>query len=385
MALNNKPTVLVMTDWYEPGFKAGGPIQSCKNIVNTLKDRFSFSILTSDRDLGDSHGYANIQPDVWLPLSEGVQIMYASPGLPDKQRFLQVLQEVSPDVVYFNSMFSRQFSLQPLAWLRSAKYKGRIVLAPRGMLQEGAMQKKTFKKKLFLNAFRLLGWHKKIVFHATDEQEQRDIEQYFPGSAGVRLAENIPNTDQLAWEERLKIPGRINCIFISRIHPKKNLDFMLQALENVDTSCNLLLDIYGEEDDLIYSMSCRKKAESLGGHVRVTFYGPLPHTEVFKTLKRYHLFVLPTRGENFGHSIFEALSAGLPVLVSDKTPWRGLEQAMVGWDLPLDRQNEFTKVIESVCRMDQVEYNKWSMGAKEYAEQFTANIDFAGRYTALFA
>ena len=44
-----------------------------------------------------------------------------------------------------------------------------------------------------------------------------------------------------------------------------------------------------------------------------------------KRIARSDVFLLPTGGENFGHAIFEALSCGVPVLISDQTPWRGLE------------------------------------------------------------
>ncbi|MGB8194356.1 MAG: glycosyltransferase family 4 protein [Chitinophagaceae bacterium] len=381
----SKPIVLIMTDWYEPGFKAGGPIQSCKNIVDAFREKFSFFILTSDRDLGDKQAYPGIETDTWLPLGEHVKIFYASPSYLDRRRFADIVREIKPEVVYFNSMFSLAFTLKPLWWLRNTKFRGRVILAPRGMLQHGALQKKTLKKKFFLTAFRSLGWHKQIIFHATDEQEEQDIQRFFSQHARIILAENIPNVDREPWQERMKIPGRLNCIFISRIHPKKNLHFALSAMKQVSENCNLLLDVYGEEDDMIYSMDCRKKAEAVGGNSSVSFYGPLPHAQVFTTLKKYHLFVLPTLGENFGHSIYEALSAGVPVLISDKTPWRRLDEIPAGFDLPLQEPSAFANKLEEFCKMDQEEYNKWSQGAKDYADQFTDRIDFYGRYISLFA
>ena len=376
--------VLIMTDWFEPGYKAGGPIQSCKNIVDTLKEHFDFYILTSNRDLGDREGYPGIRPDVWITRNDGVKIMYTSPAYLTRQTFTGIIRAIDPGVVYFNSMFSLPFTLKPLWYLRKAQFKGKIVLAPRGMLHEGALKKKTRKKKIFLAFFKILGWHKRITFHATDGQEIKDIRSFFPEPATIIQAENIPNIDRHAWEERLKIPGRLNCIFISRIHPKKNLHFAVAAMKAVDGGCNLLFDVYGEEDDAFYSLDCKRKALVVGGNTRITFYGPLPHAEVFKTLKRYHLFVLPTLGENFGHSIYEALSAGVPVLVSDKTPWQNLSAVHAGRDLPLEHPSAFTQALETFCKMDQQEFNKWLQGAKDFADQFAGRIDYYSRYAALF-
>jgi hypothetical protein len=75
-----KIKILLFSDWYEPGFKAGGPIQSCKNTVNAMVDDYDFWIFTSDRDLGDKEPYKNIKTDTWLNLPNGAHIWYASPG-----------------------------------------------------------------------------------------------------------------------------------------------------------------------------------------------------------------------------------------------------------------------------------------------------------------
>src|SRR6202163_1690558 len=74
-----KKKILLFTNWYEPGYKGGGPIQSCRNIVETFKDKFDFYVFTSDRDLGENIPYPGIVVDQWNESSEGVKIWYASP------------------------------------------------------------------------------------------------------------------------------------------------------------------------------------------------------------------------------------------------------------------------------------------------------------------
>ena len=61
-----KKKILVLVDWYEPGFKAGGPIQACKNVVTSLKGSYEFFILCSDRDLGDRAPYEGIPINQWI-------------------------------------------------------------------------------------------------------------------------------------------------------------------------------------------------------------------------------------------------------------------------------------------------------------------------------
>ena len=136
--MSGNKKILLFTDWYEPGFKAGGPIQSCKNIIKTLSNDFNFWIFTSDRDLGDSEPYKNIKRDSWINLGNSVSIWYASPEFLKSSNIRKIITEVSPEIVYLNSMFSSAFSLMPMWILRSLKFEGRIILAPRGMLNTSA-------------------------------------------------------------------------------------------------------------------------------------------------------------------------------------------------------------------------------------------------------
>ena len=53
-------TVLVFIGYYLPGYKAGGPVRSIANVVETLGDEFEFRIVTSDRDLLDEVPYPGI-------------------------------------------------------------------------------------------------------------------------------------------------------------------------------------------------------------------------------------------------------------------------------------------------------------------------------------
>ena len=53
--------ILIFIDWFTPGFKAGGPIKSVSNIVNSLFNEFDFYIITSDRDINETEPYQNIE------------------------------------------------------------------------------------------------------------------------------------------------------------------------------------------------------------------------------------------------------------------------------------------------------------------------------------
>lgn len=378
-----KKKILICIDWYEPGFKAGGPIQSCKNLVAQFGNNYEFYILTSDRDINEKEPYADITTNKWVKQSSHAHVWYASPGNLNLKKLQQIIRSLTPDIVYFNSMFSKCFTLIPLLALKLIRFGGRVILAPRGMLHSGALKQKGLKKKLFLQFFRLTGWVGRLQFHATDEQEQKDINAFFP-KANVKVAANIPNVDDAMLSLPIKRKDELHAIFISRIHPKKNLHFLLQLFKQLKPEQKLTFDIYGVNDDQAYANQCKELAGALPDNVFVNFHGPIVSREVLAAIKKSHVFMLPTLGENFGHAVFESLTAGRPVLISDQTPWRGLAAVKAGWDLPLAQKQTFLNVIEQLLNMEQDEFNGWVNGAKTHSVNYLARQDYFSTYNKLF-
>ena len=76
--MHNRKIILIFIDWFTPGFKAGGPIKSVTNIVNSLFDEFDFYIVTSDRDINETEAYQNIELNKWIK-KDNYSIIYLSP------------------------------------------------------------------------------------------------------------------------------------------------------------------------------------------------------------------------------------------------------------------------------------------------------------------
>jgi glycosyltransferase involved in cell wall biosynthesis len=357
--------ILLFTDWYVPGYKAGGPVRSCANFAAVMQDSFDLFILTTDRDLGDAVPYTGIATDTWTARGPGLQVWYASPGSLKAATIGRMVGEIAPDYVYLNSMYSWTFTILPL-WMRVRKrLPGKWIIAPRGMLQQGAMQFKSLKKKLFLQLLKGTGMTRRLYFQATDGQEQADIRRYFP-AAGVVVLPNFPQVEAVPWRAIVKTTGMLRCVFLSRLSPKKNLLFLLNVLRDWPAERRLELTVRGEVEDQAYWEKCLAVIQTLPASVTVSFDGPVPHEAVTGVLQQHHLFILPTLGENFGHAIFEALLAGKPVLISDKTPWSQLPEKKAGHDLPLDA-GLFSRTLGLYAMMDQSVYDEWSHAAWEYA------------------
>jgi len=94
--------------------------------------------------------------------------------------------------------------------------------------------------------------------------------------------------------------------------------------------------------------------------------------------------LLPTTGENFGHTILESFQAGTPVIVSDQTPWRNLEQAGVGHDIPLDQPEEYIRALAHFAGMDPLTFHDFSIRAFRYAGAYCSNPEMLQENRNLF-
>lgn len=344
-----RPVVLLTAGHYLPGFCGGGPIRSIARLVDHLSDEFDFRILTSDRDLGDDGPYKGIESDCWTPVGPAL-VHYTSPAKLGLGGIARIIRNVPHDLFYLNSFFSPRFTIFPLTARRLKLIPCRpTLLAPRGEFSAGALSLKPLKKRSYIAAGRMAGLFNGLRWQASSEFEGSEIRAIFGNAAKVTVACDLsaergpvpPAHTPRAPEDPLRI------VFISRLSPKKNLDYALRVLRQVRAP--VVFTIYGPEQSQAYSALCRGLAAELPTSVRVVWSGSIAPERIVEAFAAHDLFFFPTRGENFGHVIDEALAAGTPVLLSDQTPWRGLAASGVGQDLPLENAAAFAAFIESMA------------------------------------
>ena len=325
--------ILAVVEWYPPAYKAGGPIRSVHNLMQLLRAQTDhhLEVVCGDRDLGSSSPLEGVEPDV-PHMRDGIQVSYRSKvtrawwfeklrGTPDNP---------APDVVYLNSLLSIPFALHPL---RAARTLGiRVVLAPRGMLGAGALAIKPVKKKVFLLAARLLGLFWGVRWHASTEVERAEILTHLPGS-DVHTAMNVPLMDANVMP--ISAGQGLTWVMVGRIQQKKNLHFALEALQGVDLKGrHLRVELVGPAEDEVYLQHLLSLSKP---GLDIVHVGAVPPHELGEIWGRSHALLMPTTHENFGHAVVEAWAHGRPVLLSDQTPWRGLTEADLGWDVPLEK------------------------------------------------
>lgn len=378
-----KKKILLLIDWFVPGYKAGGPIQSCVNLIACLKNDYDFFVLTTDTDHNETLPYEGIEPNTWnRQQMPGIPVYYLKKNTFQKKEIFQIIQQVNADFIYLNHLFSPSFVIYPLWLAWRGKINGKIILSPRGALHQSALAEKFYKKGPFIQLLKLSGLIKKIRFHATNDKEANEINQYLP-HAEIVIANNLPSAHQEAPEYCKKTSGLVKCIIVSRIVPIKNHLFLLSVLKNVRT--NVELSIVGHIEDKNYWEECLKMIATLPPNIKVSYKGSVQNKMLTSLLKEHHLFVLPTTGENFGHSIFEAWLAGRPVLISNNTPWRLLHQDKTGWDISLQSPGLFAEALEEAALWNQQEFEAYAKSSWMFANNFIHNPKNKEDYLKLFS
>jgi glycosyltransferase involved in cell wall biosynthesis len=255
----------------------------------------------------------------------------------------RLLKQVKPDLLMINGMFHWHTTLFGIICGKINNYK--IVVSPRGMLQEWGLQRGKLKKNFFLKVVKvLLG--KRTVWHATDEQEKQDIK----------------------------------LVFLSLINPNKNLHLIIDSMKR--SNQRFTLDIYGPIIDEVYWGDCQRLMD---GYANVTYMGAVPPWQVPQLIQRYQFFVLPTQGENFGHAIFDALASSVPVIISTHTPWKNIESSKAGWYVDIGSKDSLNQIFDRLSALKEPEYGEYRMSAHRYAKNYLDSMNYQADYKFLLS
>ncbi|MDH7911508.1 glycosyltransferase [Winogradskyella sp. SYSU M77433] len=376
-----KKKLLIMIDWFLPAYKAGGPIQSVANLINYIKEEFDVYVATSNSDIDQQLDIDQKYLNIWIE-REGYKIVYIDSQHQTYRFYKNFLLKENFDVIYFNSIFSKKFTLIPLILYRNVMI--RKVLAPRGMLGKGALSIKPIKKKLFLSLFKVLRFHRHITWHATAESEMLEIKKCFGDQSKVLIAPNLSGKINLTNLHKVKEVNKINVFFLSRISFKKNLLSAIKFLSEVNERYHINFSIIGPIEEEEYWKKCKHEQEKLPQNISVKYLGAIQHSEIVNYLKDQHVLLLPTHHENFGHVIMESWQNGCPVIISDQTPWKDLEKQNIGFDIPIFHTDRFVKTLDFFAAMDNEEFSRWSSASIVYAKKFTENPELLEQNKTLF-
>lgn len=379
-----KKKVFVMAGYYTPSIKGGGPVRSIKSLVDNLTNDLEFYILAHDRDLGDAEPFENITLNEWVTVGNA-NVYYSNISNLKFREFVDIVNSVECDTLYLNSFFNFKLSIVPLILRKLGKIKSKkVVVAPRGEFSSGALGLKANKKKIYISIVKKIGLYTGVTWHPTAEIEKNDVIKIFGNNIEYVLANNLTEDYRnLKYDKEIyKTEGSLKVIFISRIHPKKNLMKAIEFLESVKGRVEF--SIYGPLEDSIYWSECKLRIDNLPSNIKVSYQGIIGHEDIMSVFKKHHVFLFPTLGENFGHVISEALVGGCPVIISDQTPWNNLKDINVGWDINLNDEQQFIASIQKYVDMNYEDYRKTSESSFNYGKSMSNNEKDFQQYLRLF-
>ena len=377
--------ILMPCDYYLPGFRAGGALRSLSNMVERLGDEFRFKVITRDHDLGDKDPYQEIPCENWQPIGKA-EVFYLSPKKFSMRQWRRLIWDTKHDVVYLNSFFSPHFTIKPLLLRRlGALPKKPVILAPRGEFSAGAIRLKRRKKHIYLFLSKLIGLYTGVIWQASTNHEKADIQRLYGDHLPIVIARDLAvsyRADKNQVRSQPKTTGSLKLVFLSRITRKKNLDGALRMLNGL--TGKIEFNIFGPLEDGNYWTECQKVIRRLPENIDVHYRGAIPHDQVTSVLAKHDLFFFPTLGENFGHVILEALVAGCPLLISNRTPWRDLAEKGIGWNLPLEHVVSFREVLHRFVMMDHQEHTEFSKRARDVGHKVLRDEDAVKQNRQLF-
>lgn len=256
-----------------------------------------------------------------------------------RREWIGLLDMIQPDVVHVNCCWMPQISMVIRwtdQWRRHATSRDSrrlpLILTPHGMLEPWIMRRNYWTRKfpaIHLYQRRAVRRCDSLV---TTSREEKEHLSALGWNSDISFVQNGIDVDQVLMKESWKKPEQL--LFMSRIHPKKGLELLLQAIkrlisESVD-NYNPRLVIAGEGDDS-YVQRLRSLVENLGLKDRVSFVGAVYGDQKWNLIRQSDAVVLPSYSENYGLIVAESLASGTPVITTTGTPWEVLQQEQCGW------------------------------------------------------
>ncbi len=229
------------------------------------------------------------------------------------------------------------FAYPTLAACTAARRRGvPYVLQPHGMLDPWALQFRGWKKGPYLRLIERRNLIGAAAVHATSRLEERGIQAL---GLPLRLATIPVGIDVPEWvceREPVRADNLTNVLFLSRLHPKKGLETLIEAVANLDRRLPFRLVVAGD-GEARFKSRLDDIVKTRGVSDRVRFVGFVSGDEKRRLLAQTEVFVLPSHSENFGVAVAEAMAASIPVVVSDRVGLAAsVEQAGAGLVVPTD-------------------------------------------------
>jgi glycosyltransferase involved in cell wall biosynthesis len=305
--------------------KRGGPSKAIIDMVRALRiEGVDASIISTS----DNSFYSEEKWIVghWFTY-EGIPILL----LPCFDCRIKVLREFlfSPSLAIWLFMYIRRYDIIHIHAIFSfpstfAMIAARIMRVPYiirtiGQLNIWSLNQSRFRKRLMLGLVERSNLQHSVAVHVTSKSEMEDLRRLKMDSNVLLLGLGVDLVDSFRFDHSRVLEKVTRFVFLSRLHPKKQLEVLLQALNIVRYRYGVdawYLLVAGDGDEE-YVKKLKSLALDLGLQKNIEWMGHITGQRKDELLQNVDWYVLPSASENFGISAVEALASGVPVIITD--------------------------------------------------------------------
>jgi glycosyltransferase involved in cell wall biosynthesis len=343
--------VLSVVQFYFPFQDRGGPVVKVRSLAKELVRRgHRVTVLTADLGLQSVNGFGDsIQRCKWgwRWEDEGVEVVYLrtrghyramtfNPGVFgfstdslkdfDVVHFYGLYDLLGPATAYFCRRQRVPYVVEPMGMYRPIDRSLRFKRLWHGTIGKGFMQ------------------HAARVIATSDIERQELLEGAIPPAKvairynGIDLRSCTPLPPRGTFRSKWGIPPeQALVLFLSRLIPRKGADILIEAFARTCPECGYLA-IAGPEGEAGYREYLEKRAKESGVETRILFTGPLYDEDKKAALADADVFALPSRYENFGNVVAEAVASGVPVIVTSSCGIHSLVDGRAGLVIAPNKQ-----------------------------------------------
>jgi glycosyltransferase involved in cell wall biosynthesis len=252
-----------------------------------------------------------------------------------------------------------------------------IVWSPHGALQRWGGSTKPLLKRIWELICNGLLHPDRCVLHVTCRDEAEESRRRITRARieivenGVDIPSNIPGR---TWTP----DGVLRLFFIGRLHPKKGIENLLQALKSLDERYSLTVCGVGEP---AYESSLRMLVNDLGLSRRVHFSGQVEGETKSRAFWNADICVVPSHTENFAMVVAEALAHGVPVIASQGTPWKELVERQCG----LWVENNPSSLVKAITEMRGRDLSQMGKNGRQWMVESFSWEAVAGRMSTVYS
>ena len=291
--------------------------------------------------------------------TQGVRLVRFRPSFPNRLYFSwQMLFGLGrlvrkADVVYLHGHWTF-----PIWWAgySALRHRKMLMMRPAGSLNPIQLAHSAWAKKLASHFDYPLLRHADAI-HVTSEEERNwtlqvpgmksRADRTFVVRHGVAVSGTLQPSNPSTLQHFNHNPLRPRTLlYLGRLHPMKGLDLLLEALRIHKGVCesgkttttkgfrDARLILCGPDEEGTRA-ALEKQAAELGIADSVVFHEPVHGDTKWCLVESADCVVLPSRSENFGLVVAEALACGKPAIATHGAPWQVLENApgegRLGW------------------------------------------------------